>query len=340
MNTNPLASVQMLTYNHAPYIRQALEGVLAQKTDFPFEIVIGEDCSTDGTRELVFDYQRRYPEIVKVVTSEQNVGMHRNGLRMQHACRGEFLAFCEGDDLWHDPAKLQTQVEFLVEHPDYGLAHCNYHSYEVATGKLRPRAITGPEPPDDDNAYVQVMLRQRRILTLTVCVRRELLDRVTHEQPECNDPQWPMGDTQRWFEICRLTKVKYFPQAMATHNFLPESASQSRDPMKAFRFTEKAGQLILHYLNKYPIAPEMDNRVRRRVAGELLAAAYQARAADKAAFWFEQLRATAGPVPLDARLYLLGTRGPGSVMAARPAIWTLSNWRRVKNRLARICAGN
>jgi glycosyltransferase involved in cell wall biosynthesis len=339
MSANPLASVQMLTYNHAPYIRQALEGVLAQKTDFPFEIVIGEDCSTDGTRELVFDYQRRHPEIVKVVTSEQNVGMHRNGLRMQHACRGKFLAFCEGDDFWHDPAKLQTQVEFLVQNPDYGLVHCNYHAYEVARRKLRQRAISGPLPPDDEHAYVQVMLRQRRILTLTVCVRRELLDRVTREQPECNDPQWPMGDTQRWFEICRLTKVNYFPQAMATHNFLPESASQSRDPMKAFRFTEKAGQLILHYLKKYPIEAELDNQVRRRVALELLGAAYQAGAGDRAAFWFEQLKSTTGPMPIDAHLYLLGSRGSGRILTARPAIWVLLNWRKVRDRLLRAGRG-
>jgi glycosyltransferase involved in cell wall biosynthesis len=339
MSATPLASVQLLTYNHAPYFRKSVESVLSQKTDFPFEVVIGEDCSTDGTREMAFEYQRRFPEVVRVVTSEKNVGMHRNVLRTQRACRGEFLAFCEGDDFWHDSAKLQTQVEFLVKHRDYGLAHCNYHTYEVSRRRLRPGAISGPEPPDDDHAFVQVLLRQRRILTLTVCVRRDLLDRVVREQPECTDVSWPMGDTQRWLEICRLTRVKYFPRPMATYNFLPESASQSRDPMKAFRFTEKAGQLILHYLDKYPIEAELDNRVRRRVGLELLAAAYRADARDRAAFWFGQLRQTAGPMPLDAYLYFLGTRGGGGNLAAKPTIWTLSNCRKVKDRLVRLCRG-
>ena len=329
----------MLTYNHASYIRKAVESVLAQKTDFPFEVVIGEDCSTDGTHELVLEYGRRYPEIVRVVTSGQNVGMHRNVLRTQHSCRGEFLAFCEGDDFWHDPAKLQTQVEFLRQHHDYGLAHCNYHTYEVGRGKLRQRAISAPEPPDDEHAYVQVLLRQRRIMTLTVCVRRDLLDRVVREQPECTDERWPMGDTQRWLEISRLARVKYFPQAMATYNYLPESASQSRDPAKAFRFTEKAGELILHYLKKYPIEAEYDNRVRRRVASEVLAAAGVAGDRDRAAFWFEQLRQTAGPVPLDAYLCLLGTQGRGRGLAAKPALWALLNWRRAKDRLLRMCGG-
>jgi hypothetical protein len=228
MNAKPLASVQMFTYNHAPYIRRAVESVLSQRTDFPFELVIGEDCSTDGTREIVVDYHRWYPEIVRVVTSEQNVGMHRNVLRTQEACRGEFVAFCEGDDFWHDPAKLQIQVEFLVQTLGYGMAHCNYDAYEVARGRLRRRVISSPPSLQDDRAYVEVLLRRRRIMTLAVCVRRDLLETVVREQPECTDERWPMGDTQRWLEICRLTKVKYFPQAMATYNFLPESACQSR----------------------------------------------------------------------------------------------------------------
>jgi glycosyltransferase involved in cell wall biosynthesis len=340
MNSNkPLASVQMFAYNHAPYIRRAVDSVLAQQTDFPFEVVIGEDCSSDGTREMVMDYQRRFPDVVRVVTSGRNVGMHRNVLRTQHACRGDFLAFCEGDDFWSDPTKLQTQVEFLRQNPSYGLVHSNYDEFEVGRNKLRAGAITSPEPPDDEHAYLQVLLRQRRIMTLTVCVRRDLLDRVVREQPECTDERWPMGDTQRWLEVSRLTKVKYFPQAMATYNYLPESASQSRDPGKALHFTEKAGQLILHYLEKYPIEAALADRVRRRVGMEVLAVAYRARNRDRAAFWLGQVRQTAGPMPLEAYLYFLGTGRAGGGLAARPTIWFLWNWRRAKDWVQRICRG-
>jgi glycosyltransferase involved in cell wall biosynthesis len=310
--------------------------VLSQKTNFPFELVIGEDGSTDGTREIVFEYQQQYPEIVRVVTSERNVGMHRNVLRTQEACRGDFLAFCEGDDFWHDPAKLQTQVEFLVQTPGYGMAHCNYDAYEGATGRLRRRFISSPPALQDDRAYTEVLLRRRRIMTLTVCVRRDLLESVVREQPECTDEKWPMGDTQRWLEVCRLTKVKYFPQSMATYNFLSESASQSRDPAKAFRFTEKAGELILHYLKKYPIEAEMENQVRTRVASEVLAMAYMARDRSKASFWLEQLRRTADPVPLDAYLYYFGTGGFWGGLAAKPAIGLLSLCRTVRNLLPSV----
>jgi glycosyltransferase involved in cell wall biosynthesis len=333
MNAKPLVSVQMLAYNHAPHIRKAVEGVISQRTDFPFELIIGEDCSTDGTRDIVFGYERAYPEIVRVVTSEENVGMHRNVLRTQEACRGDILAFCEGDDFWHDPLKLQTEVDFLVQNPEYGLTHCNYDTYEVATGRLRRNAITCQIPLQDDRAYVEVLLRRRRIMTLTVCVRRNLLEAVVREQPECTDETWPMGDTQRWLEICRLTKVKYFPKAMATYNFLEESASQSRDPVKAFRFTEKAGELIFHYLKKYPIQPELEKQVRQRIGREVLAMAYLASDRDKASYWLRQLRETAHTVPMDAYLYYLGTAGACGALAAKPGIWLLSNGRKFTDKV-------
>jgi len=197
--------------------------------------------------------------------------------------------------------------------------------------------INSPADLNDSDAYREVLLRRRRIFTLTVCLRRKLLARVVREHPECTDGRWPMGDTQRWLEVCRLTKVKYFPQAMATYNALPDSASQSRNPAKAFRFSERAGELILHYLKKYPLAAEDDNRVRRRVASEVLAVAGMAGNRDRAEFWFEQLRQTTGPIPLDAYLHLLETRGRSGNLVAKPALWLLSKWQKVSNRLLRVC---
>ncbi len=124
--TTPLVSVKMITYNHEPYIRQAIEGVLSQKTNFPFELVIGEDCSTDGTREIVFDYAKRYPDIIHVITSEFNVGMKANGKRTFDACKGKYIAYCEGDDYWNRDDKLQKQVNYMESHPECGLVCSNY----------------------------------------------------------------------------------------------------------------------------------------------------------------------------------------------------------------------
>ena len=110
----PVVSVHMITYNHEPYIRQAIEGVMMQKTNFEFELVIGEDCSQDKTREICFEYQKKYPEKIRVLWWHENVTKFGgNGRRVTTHCRGEFIAFCEGDDYWIDPFKLQKQITLM-----------------------------------------------------------------------------------------------------------------------------------------------------------------------------------------------------------------------------------
>ncbi len=106
-------SVHMITYNHAKYIAQAIESVLMQQTDFDFELIIGEDCSTDGTREIVIEYQRRYPHRIRALLPEKNLGVRRNSDEVFSNCRGEYIALLEGDDVWTDRHKLQKQVRFM-----------------------------------------------------------------------------------------------------------------------------------------------------------------------------------------------------------------------------------
>ena len=127
---NPVVSVHMITYNQEPYIRQAIEGVMMQKTDFEFELVIGEDCSQDKTREICFEYQKKYPDKIRVLWWHENVSkLGGNGRRTRAHCRGEFMAFCEGDDYWIDPHKLQKQVDIFHENPNIGLCFCGAVRY-------------------------------------------------------------------------------------------------------------------------------------------------------------------------------------------------------------------
>ena len=119
---NPVVSVHMITYNHEPYIRQAIEGVMMQKTDFEFELVIGEDCSQDKTREICFEYQKEYPDKIRVLWWHENVSKFGGNYRRVTArCRGEYVAICEGDDYWTDSFKLQKQVDVLRQNPNVGL---------------------------------------------------------------------------------------------------------------------------------------------------------------------------------------------------------------------------
>lgn len=157
LEKNPVVSVKMITYNHRPYVANAIEGVLRQQSSYPFELVIGEDCSTDGTRDIVLHYQKEYPTHVRVITSDSNVGMVRNGFRTEWACRGKYIAWCEGDDYWHHPLKLQKQVDYLESHPEVGLVHSGADTYYVTT-KRRVRWTPGKIKNDpDQNIFLKIL---------------------------------------------------------------------------------------------------------------------------------------------------------------------------------------
>src|SRR5215831_15832736 len=119
-----ILSVCVITYNHEEYIAEALEGVLKQVTDFPFEVVIGEDKSADRTREICESYAAKYPQI-RILPPEENMGMMKNFWRTWKACQGKYIAYLEGDDYWTDPLKLQKQVDFLEANPGYSTCFHN-----------------------------------------------------------------------------------------------------------------------------------------------------------------------------------------------------------------------
>ena len=117
---DPKLSVILITYNHEKYIRKALDSVLSQVTDFPFEIVIGDDCSPDDTKNIIREYRDKYPDIIRIVHREKNTGRPTlNVYETTMKCRGDYLAYLEGDDYWTDSDKLQKQMDFLNEHPEY-----------------------------------------------------------------------------------------------------------------------------------------------------------------------------------------------------------------------------
>lgn len=115
----PRVSVLMMTRNHEQYLRQAVESVLAQHCTFGFELLIGEDLSSDATRRVALELQQAHPSLVRLFTAEGNVGITANFLRLAVHARGEYLAFLEGDDYWTCPEKLQRQVEMLDRHPEF-----------------------------------------------------------------------------------------------------------------------------------------------------------------------------------------------------------------------------
>lgn len=134
----PLVSICCITYNHAPYIRQCLEGFLIQKTTFPFEILIHDDASTDGTADIIREYEARYPHLIKPIYQVEN--QYSKGIEILSTynysrAKGKYIALCEGDDYWTDPLKLQKQVHIMETHPTLALCTHNFNVLENFDGK-------------------------------------------------------------------------------------------------------------------------------------------------------------------------------------------------------------
>ena len=150
----PHVSVLMLTYNHGPYLAEAIEGVVNQKTDFPIELLIGEDCSTDDTLQVAREYQKRYPQIVRVLHGCPNGGVATNFSRLIQAARGEYAAFCEGDDYWIDTLKLTQQVKLIRGSQGVSIVHADHvilHNFWGQKFIVEPRGRFADHP---DKAYL------------------------------------------------------------------------------------------------------------------------------------------------------------------------------------------
>lgn len=112
-------SIYMLTYFHEKYIRQAIESVLAQKTQYTYELVISDDFSQDGTRDILREYAEKYPDIIRVNLNDENIGIPKNIYKARSMCRGRYITALSGDDYWINDQKIETEVRFLDEHPQY-----------------------------------------------------------------------------------------------------------------------------------------------------------------------------------------------------------------------------
>lgn len=140
-------SVALITYNHEAFIEESLQGALNQNAPFEYEIVIGEDCSTDNTRDILVEYHRKYPDKIRLILHQQNQGATKNFVTTIQACRGEYIALLEGDDYWISPDKLRVQAEFLDTHPETAFCFTDTLALDNETGKII-RRVGFPQEKD------------------------------------------------------------------------------------------------------------------------------------------------------------------------------------------------
>lgn len=201
---HPRVSIVMVTYNHAGVIAQAIESVVMQKTTFRLELIIGEDRSTDRTREIVAHYQALHPELIRAIYQSTNVGMHRNFRAVFAQAAADYVAFLEGDDYWTDPLKLQRQVDFLDANPE--CPGC-FHDVNVVSGVESNvvRRYCDPKPPPFLDG--PALLERNSIPTCSIVFRRDSLP----PRPACY-ASLPMGDWPTWLLLARSGPLAYIDE--------------------------------------------------------------------------------------------------------------------------------
>jgi glycosyltransferase involved in cell wall biosynthesis len=241
-----LISVCLVTYNHEPFIGQAIDSVLMQNINVPVEIVIGDDCSTDRTREICIDYQKRYPKIIKLRIPEKNLGATPNFIENIKACKGKYISILEGDDYWTDPDKLQKQVDFLESHLDYSMVHtgkitmCNGNIYNENSREINSGVI------------IEDLLNENLISTLTVMVRSDIYKlAIKRALPYAKKYNWRMFDYPVWLEIALNCKIGYINEVTGVYRILSESYSHTLNRQKEYSFGKSYIDIKDFYFREY-----------------------------------------------------------------------------------------
>ena len=238
-NRAPLLSVCLITYNHASFIRHAIEGVLMQQVNFDWEFIIADDCSTDDTRAIVLEYAEKYPILIKPLLQEKNVGAAKNWLDLLGAAKGNYIAYFEGDDYWIDPCKLQKQVDYLELNPSVSLC------FHPVMGK--EANITLPNttkiPVDRPIFSLNDILNINIIPTCSV-VYRNLF----------TIPDWfeklPIGDIGLYFLCSKFGSFGLLPETMAVYRLKSGGLWTSLSKLEQYQKLYAFMAILYEYANK------------------------------------------------------------------------------------------
>jgi glycosyltransferase involved in cell wall biosynthesis len=181
-------SVLIITYNQENFIAQAIESALMQETTFDYEIVIGEDCSTDKTRQIVSHFAKKHRHQIRLIPSRYNIGMNRNFVKTLETCNGEYIAILEGDDYWTDPNKLQSQVTFLDNNHEYS---CSFHPVRILYESDK-KYIDYLPPKIKDNYSLDELLYGNFIQTCSIVFRNKLFPRFPEWVLALKLMDWPL----------------------------------------------------------------------------------------------------------------------------------------------------
>ena len=246
--TPPLVSVCCHTYNHAPYIRQCLDGFVMQKTKFSIEVIIHDDASTDGTTDIIREYEQKYPEIIKAIYQTENQHLQGINIFMKFIfprMQGKYLAFCEGDDYWIDEYKLQKQFEFMEANEDFSICFHPVKVFKEEEG-IFVRNNTVPDVPDTTD--IKTLAVENFINTPSVMYRfdKKVFDDLV------NFPVLAVGDYLYHMLFAKNGKIKKLPDTMAVYRVHKLGIWSSKTPDYTHPIYLKLIESLIIYFNKEP----------------------------------------------------------------------------------------
>jgi len=242
---NPLVSISCITFNHAPYIRQCLDGLMMQKTSFSFELLIHDDASTDGTADIIKEYERKYPDTIKVIYEKENQwSKGRKGSSLFNFPRssGKYIALCEGDDYWIDPLKLQKQVDFLENTNGYSA---------IASNSLIINEITNDTYPFSNKDTRDIITLEELILERQFHTASVMFRALYVHQPDF-EKLGNVYDTMLWCFLLTKNPIYYVNEISCVYRRGRQGVTESTNPYKWACNCEEWGQnLVSLFCPKY-----------------------------------------------------------------------------------------
>lgn len=247
---SPLVSIVVITYNQEKSLPKVLDCILEQKGNFNFEIIVGEDCSTDRTRDVLKEYERRFPDVVKPIYQQVNQGILRNFISAIIMAKGKYLAFCDGDDYWRDDEKLAKQIRVLKEKPEVGLVYSDVIMDSVITGERYRRSMQNPEP----DLFTQ-LLRGNTIVSSTVLMRSELMKYV--DWNAFMEQGFTMEDYPMWLSLSLHTQFYYLKEPLACYVIERKVVNVKEASLHALKFDEGTTAIRLYFKRLNPDKTDM-----------------------------------------------------------------------------------
>jgi len=268
-------SVGVMGYNQEKYVRQTMDCILAQNCSYSFEIVIGDDASTDNTRLILEEYQQKHPDIIRLLPKAANKGVLRNYAAVVKACTGKYIAFCHCDDYWHDPLKLQKQVDFLENNPGYGLVHTDADFFLENTGSTLAsyHGKVHPNMPEGDVFYA-LLQGKFSIVTPTALYTKKAMDQFV-DFNEFEKAGFLYEDLPTWLELSKHVKFKFLADSTSTYRVIENSHSHPQNGDRKLFLLQGHYDMKKHFIKKYHVASDIEREFEIQYNGVKFQLAYK-----------------------------------------------------------------